>query len=444
MNWLYPGMRFKRWSFLSFLGAFFIALALFFILGFWFPGIIPAYLSPLLNGEEMPQLNLVLLLFGIILFTWGSFFFFLGMKNAVFSLVRTLFPRQRGELMEDFNRQFALRRGPQLVVIGGGTGLSNMLRGLKEYSSNITAIVTVADDGGSSGRLRTEMGVLPPGDIRNVLVSMAEAEPMMKRLFQYRFPPGNDLEGHSFGNLFITTMWDLMGDFEKAVQESSRILAVRGQVFPSSLFHIDLCAELEDGSVVKGESHIPTQGKAIKRVFLEPENATILHEAQEAIQEADAIILGPGSLYTSIIPNLLLKGTVAAIASSQALKIYVCNVMTQPGETDSYTASRHLKAVEKHSQKGLIDVILVNDGPIPLFLAEKYQQEGAYPVQLDLDVLNEMGVLVLNADMVSHKDYVHHNPYTLARIIMECVSRQGSREGSVLEQLFPVKGFSSF
>lgn len=436
-------MRFKRWSLLSFLGAFFIALALIFIFGFWFPGIIPAYLLPAEDGEVSGG-SLVLLLLGIILFTWGGFFFFLGIRNTVFSLVRTLFPREKGELMEDFSRQFALRRGPQLVVIGGGTGLSNMLRGLKEYSSNITAIVTVADDGGSSGRLRTELGVLPPGDIRNVLVSMAEAEPMMKRLFQYRFPAGNGLEGHSFGNLFITTMWDLVGDFEKAVQESSKILAVRGQVLPSSLFQIKLCAELEDGSVVKGESHIHTKGKAIKRVFLEPANAAILHEAQEAILDADAIIFGPGSLYTSIIPNLLLKGMVEAISASRAQKLYVCNVMTQPGETDSYTASQHLKAVEAHSKKRLVDVILINDGPIPLFMAEKYAQEGAYPVVADIEELKGMGVSVIPADLVSHKDYVRHNPYTLARIIMEYLSSHRVRESRVLDHLFSGKGDASF
>lgn len=437
MHWLYPGMRFKRWSLLSILGAFLIFVAIFFFISFWFPGILPSYLSPAIEDMQMKERGIVIFLLGIIFLSWGGFFFFLGIKNTVFSLIKTLIPKSRDGLMENFSRQFALRRGPQLVVIGGGTGLSTMLRGLKEYSSNITAIVAVADDGGSSGRLRAEMGILPPGDIRNVLVSLAEAEPMMKRLFQYRFPAGYGLEGHNFGNLFISTMYDLVGDFEKAIQESSRILAVRGQVLPSSLFDIKLCAQLEDGTILCGESHIGSTGKPIQRVFIEPENAMAFHEALEAIMEADAIILGPGSLYTSIIPNLLLQGMVDSIAKSRAKKIYVCNVMTQPGETDSYTASRHLEAVEAHSKQGLIDVIVVNDGSIPLFLAKRYEEEGAFPVLVDLPKLNQMGVKVISGDLISHQDYVRHNPYSLARIIMEYISTQGIREGKIHDFLFP-------
>lgn len=339
--------------------------------------------------------------------------------------------------MKNVHRQLTLRRGPHLVVIGGGTGLSNMLRGLKEYSSNITAIVTVADDGGSSGRLRAETGILPPGDIRNVLVSLADAEPMMKRLFQYRFPEGTGLEGHSFGNLFITTMWDIMGDFEEAVKESSQVLAVRGQVLPSSLANIILCAELEDGSIINGESSINTTGKRIRRVFLKPEDAAILPEAREAILEADSIILGPGSLYTSIIPNLLLQGMVEAIIESKAWKLYVCNVMTQPGETDGYSASQHLEAVELYSKKGLVHAVLVNDGPIPLSMAQKYREEGAYPVEVDVQRLRESGTLVVTKDLISHKDYIRHDPYSLAESIMDLISSHRFKERKVLEHIFP-------
>lgn len=351
-------------------------------------------------------------------------------------MVKALLPEQRESPMENIHRQLTLRRGPQLVVIGGGTGLSNMLRGLKEYSSNITAIVTVADDGGSSGRLRTEMGVLPPGDIRNVLVSLADAEPLMKRLFQYRFSHGQGLKGHSFGNLFITSMWDVLGDFEEAIKESSRVLAVRGQVLPSSLDTIQLCAELDDGSIVSGESSITTSKRVIKKVFLKPEDALVLPEAREAIKEADAIILGPGSLYTSIIPNLLLQGMVDAITESKAYKLYVCNVMTQPGETDGFSAAQHLEAVENHSKRGLMDIVLVNDGSIPSSMAFKYSQEGAYPVELDIERLKAMGVKVLTGDLVSHKDYVRHNPYALAEMIIHHITSHRFKESWIVEHLF--------
>ncbi|MBO9610708.1 MAG: YvcK family protein, partial [Paenibacillaceae bacterium] len=231
---------------------------------------------------------------------------------------------------------------PRIVVIGGGTGLSVMLRGLKEKPVDITAIVTVADDGGSSGILRSELQIPPPGDIRNVLIALADVEPMLSRMLQHRFQTGNGLAGHSLGNLILAAMKEITGDFVLGIRELSRVLAVRGSVLPATNHSIVLKALMEDGTLVEGESKIPQAGGKIKRVFIEPAHAEPLPEAIEAIRQADAILVGPGSLYTSIIPNLIVPKLAEAIVNSEAVKIFVCNVMTQPGETDDYSVSDHL------------------------------------------------------------------------------------------------------
>lgn len=318
-----------------------------------------------------------------------------------------------------------LEVGPRIVAIGGGTGLSTLLRGLKEYTSNITAIVTVADDGGSSGRLRREMGVLPPGDIRNCLVALADAESLMQQLFQYRFgddgPPG--LAGHNFGNLFIATMSEVTGDFELAIKESSRVLAVRGQVLPSTLSQVVLVAELEDGSSVKGESMISKCFRRIRRIRLEPEDVEPLPEALDAIRAADMIVLGPGSLYTSVLPNIMVKGIRDAIKEVAALKVYVSNVMTQPGETDHFTARDHVSAICEHIGPGVLDYAVVNVGIIPLHLLEKYRLEGAEPVLPDVDAISSMGIRVIEGDFVCQNHVVRHDPLKLAEVIVGLTKR---------------------
>ena len=302
--------------------------------------------------------------------------------------------------------------------------MSTLLRGLKEYTSNLTAIVTVADDGGSSGRLRKEMGVLPPGDIRNCLVALADSEPLMARLFEYRFPEGDPtgLGGHTFGNLFIATMSAITGDFEEAVKESSRVLAVRGRVLPSTLENVVLVAECQGGRVVYGESTIGKCGAGIEKVFLQPGNPQALPEALESIAEADAIVLGPGSLYTSVIPNLLVAEIAHAIRESRAPRIYVCNVMTQPGETDHFTAGDHVKAIMDHAGKEIIDCVLINSGGIPEKLAEKYGQEGAYRVSIDRERFGLFGIKVIEEDLISTTDYARHDPARLAEAIMRVTS----------------------
>ena len=285
-----------------------------------------------------------------------------------------------------------LGRGPKIVAVGGGTGLSVLLSGLKEYTSNITAIVTVADDGGSSGRLRQQFDILPPGDIRNCLVALADAPTLMRDLFQFRFDKSSELAGHSFGNLFITVMTRLTGDFERAIRETSKVLALRGQVIPSTLNNVVLVAQHKNGLVTEGEDKIPKAKVPIERVSLKPAQIEATPDAIKAIEEAEIIVLGPGSLYTSIIPNLLIQGITDAIAASRAMKIYVCNVMTQPGETDGYTLSHHVKVLRQHSHQRIFDSCVVNNGVIPESVLSRYAQQGSYPVVNDRKNVENMGL----------------------------------------------------
>ncbi|MGB9839016.1 gluconeogenesis factor YvcK family protein [Thermovenabulum sp.] len=309
----------------------------------------------------------------------------------------------------------------KVVAIGGGTGLPSLLRGIKYYTKDITAIVTVADDGGSSGRLRDELKMPPPGDIRNCLLALANTEPLMEKLFQYRFDTGF-LKGHSFGNLFLAAMTEVLGDFELAIKESSKVLAVSGQVMPSTLEDIVLMAEYDDGSVAIGESLIPRIKRKINKVKLIPEDAKPLNEALEAIEKADVIILGPGSLYTSIIPNLLIRGIREAIESSSAKKIFVVNIMTQPGETDNYTAFDHVKAIVEHAGRKVIEYVLVNVEKIPERLLQKYKEEGSVPVVVDEERILEMGYKIIKTEVLSINDVIRHDSEKLAREIMKLFS----------------------
>lgn len=310
---------------------------------------------------------------------------------------------------------------PRIVVIGGGTGLSVMLRGLKEKPIDITAIVTVADDGGSSGRLRSELSMLPPGDIRNVLTALADAEPMLGRMLEYRFDRGEGLAGHSLGNLILAAMQDITGDFVSGVRELSRVLAVRGRVLPAANQAIVLRAHMADGKIVVGESKIPKAGGKIRRVSIDPPDAAALPEALEALQQADAILIGPGSLYTSIMPNLLVPEITEAIMNSNALKIFICNVMTQPGETDNYTVSDHLHAIREHVGCDLFDYVIVNDGEIPEQVQSKYAEKGARVVHLDLDEVTRQGYKVIADKLVLFRTYLRHDAAKLSQHIYQLV-----------------------
>ncbi|MEK3784889.1 gluconeogenesis factor YvcK family protein [Paenibacillus sp. FSL K6-1230] len=311
---------------------------------------------------------------------------------------------------------------PRIVVMGGGTGLSVMLRGLKQKPLDITAIVTVADDGGSSGILRNELQMPPPGDIRNVLTALADVEPLMADLLKYRFASGSGLAGHSLGNLILAAMTDISdGDFVTAVRELCRVFAVRGRVLPAAGEGVILHAEMEDGSIVTGESKIPEAGMRIKRVYLEPDHVEPLPEAVEAIQKADAILIGPGSLYTSILPNLLVPKLAEAVVSSDAVKIFVCNVMTQPGETDNYSVGDHLQAIVDHVGHQLFDYVIVNNGEIPAQVQEKYAEQGARPVQLDLGPVSERGYKVVADTLVLFRTYLRHDADKLSQHIYQLV-----------------------
>ena len=321
-----------------------------------------------------------------------------------------------------------VEKGPKIVVIGGGTGLSTLLRGLKQYTANITAVVTVADDGGSSGKLREDLGILPPGDIRNCILALSDMEPDMEQLLQYRFKEGQ-LKGQNLGNLLIAAMTDISNGFEKAIQQLSNVLAIKGRVLPVTLENIKLHAVLKDGTLIDGESHIPVvqieSQSPIDKVFISPPNCTSLPEVLQAIHEADAIGLGPGSLYTSIIPNLLVNEVRDGIYRSTAIKIYVCNVMTQPGETTDYSVIDHVDAIIKHCGKNMIDWVVVNNNIVPDDILSKYELEGAKQVLCDKNQiikLRKMGIQVVQGNLIDYsKGLVRHNSEMLAKNIMELV-----------------------
>jgi uncharacterized cofD-like protein len=296
-----------------------------------------------------------------------------------------------------------------------------MLRGLKQKPVDITAIVTVADDGGSSGRLREEMQIPPPGDIRNVLAALADTESLLHQMLNYRFQNGTGLAGHSLGNLILAALTDITGDFVTGVKELSRVLAIRGRVLPAAGQAIILRAEMTDGSIVVGESNIPKAGGSIRRVFIEPEQVEPLPDAVEAIREADAILIGPGSLYTSIMPNLIVPKLTEALVASKALKIFVCNVMTQPGETDHYSVSNHLDAIEAHIGHHIFDYVIVNSGEIPPDVQSRYAEQGARPVRLDLEEVTRRGSRVIADHLVLFQTYLRHDAVKLSNHIYQLV-----------------------
>jgi len=407
-KWLYPGIKIKRWVMVCILG---IAM-------------ICAGSIDLVSPDDLS----VRLIGGFTLFL-GIICIFVGLERTVKSFLSFFMPKEEKSILDLIYQRRQLAKGPRIVAIGGGHGLSTLLHGLKEYSSNITAIVTVADDGGSTGRLRQQFGLVAPGDIRNCLVALADTEPLMSNLFQYRFGGKAELSGHSFGNLFITAMTKITGDFEKAVKESSKVLAIRGQVIPSTLEQVALIAEYKDGTRVSGESKIPDEGKSIKEIYLSRKYCEATPEAIDALSKADVIVIGPGSLYTSIIPNLLIKGITKAILESKAIKVYVCNIMTQSGETDNYKASDHIETIVAHAKSKLFDYCILNLARIPPGFAEKYKQENAYPVVGDAKKIEEMGFSLLTGSLVSTKDYVRHDAQKLAKIIVDLLEATSKING---------------
>jgi uncharacterized cofD-like protein len=309
-------------------------------------------------------------------------------------------------------------KGRRIVSIGGGTGLSTLLRGLKKFQADLSVIVTVTDDGGSSGRLREELGALPPGDIRNCMIALSEDEHLMSRLFRFRFSSEGGLHDHSFGNLFLTAMAGITGDFAKAVHLTSEVLAIKGVIYPSTNSNVVLRAELEDGSWVEGETRITASGRRVRRVQLSPPDALPLPDALDAIRSADLITIGPGSLYTSLIPNMLVREVIGAVRASAACKIYIQNIMTQPGETDRYTAADHVEALVDHCEGVLFPNVLVNDRLPSVETLKRYEAERASPVQIDRERLQALGLNVVECDLLAEDRVVRHDPDRLASAVL--------------------------
>ncbi|MBE7703439.1 MAG: YvcK family protein [Cyanobacteria bacterium SIG28] len=412
VGWLIPGLNIKRWLFLIFLGSVFI------ILGF----LILLDIRPIYQTMELIRKAALILpteILAVVVIIIGALIFFNGWKKTTLSIMDMDNSKSGSSLLEKLYRRSKLNKGAKIVAIGGGTGLSMLLRGIKKYTNNITAVVTVGDDGGSSGRLREDMGILPPGDIRNCIAALADDDDLITELFQYRFKKGEGLEGHSFGNLFLTALCAITGNMVKAVKESSNVLNIRGVVLPATLDDMKLAAEFEDGTIVRGESNIPEVHKQVKRLFTEPANCTALPEVIDAILHADLIILGPGSLYTSVIPNLLVDGIVEAIMQSTAKKIYVCNIMTQPGETDNYSVASHINALISHAKgRKIIDAVLINNS-LPNNISEGYAKTGSYPVRLDMENIAPMDITVVSQKLLQEnkQGLVRHSSNRVARAV---------------------------
>ncbi len=407
-RWLYPGMHLKRWLLLLFLGITILGLGAGIFIVEWYRHLPDDSIIILLTGAglDRPVRATMVALVGILLTTLGVW----GLMRSIVSPFVT-----RGDsVLEVLYTKRYLARGPRIVALGGGTGLSTLLRGLKGYSANITAIVTLADDGGSSGRLRQQLGIAPPGDIRNCIAALADAEPLMTQLMQYRFPPGSGLDDHAFGNLFIAAMTAVTGDFEEAVRESNRVLAVRGQVLPATSVPLNLAATLESGRRLHGPASIGTADEPIATVSIEPPDVRANPEAIERILEADLVVVGPGSLYSSVLPNLLISDIRDAVAAASGIRAYVCNVATQPGETGFYSAAQHLEALIEHVGDGLFDYVLLNDNH------DARRPEGwlGQPVQVDVRRLESFEVTIVEEDLVDVSNAHHHDPAKLAAALM--------------------------
>jgi uncharacterized cofD-like protein len=416
-KWLSPGLFVKRWLLISLSGVFLTSFGL----AIW------VKLTPVNRFLEFVSQALETIarlvpnsVSGPLAVLLGVFLLFWGQSRTVETITEALQPDASEELVDRLRTHRRLHRGPKIVAIGGGTGLSTLLRGLKQYSSNITAIVTVADDGGSSGRLRREMGILPPGDIRNCIAALADEEKLLTELFQYRFHAGDGLSGHSFGNLFISAMTEITGDLEQAIDASAKVLAIRGKVLPATLTDVSLWAKLADGRLIEGESKITEAMGQIRQIGCHPADPVALPAALAAIKEADYIIIGPGSLYTSIIPNLLVPAIRQALAQVTVPRVYVCNIMTQPGETDNYSVADHLRAIEEVCEERIVDAVLAQKtAPSPQSL-QLYAQEHSHPVFLDREEVGKMGYRIVLANVMAEDEVtakVRHDPQRLARVL---------------------------
>ena len=410
LRWFYPGMRVKRWIALIMTGVLLFGAGAAFIIGKNIPR--DVYYLIKFTFKKPGAFGIVVALFGLACIIYG-------IRRLTIRFIKLFMPDGDKKVVDMLYEEMYLRRGIKIVALGGGTGLHSLLRGLKQNTSNITAIVTVSDDGGSSGRLRDEMNILPPGDIRQCIAALARSETAVSELFSTRFESDGALHGHSVGNLLLAAMTELKGDFYQAVQELSKVLDIQGKVIPSTLSDVTLCAELEDGIIVRGETNITKSTGRVRRVFLSPQDCKALPEAIKSINEADIIIIGPGSLYTSIMPNLAVKDITTALKRTKAVTIYVCNVMTQPGETDEYTASDHAAKLIQVLGKKAIDYIVVNKR-FPTRQLKKYEAKGQHPIRFDREELKKLGIRnVVVKDLIQERELVRHDPEKLAATIID-------------------------
>jgi len=421
-KWLHPGLHIKRWLFIFGLGMMATSFGLVLTFNYQWLGQIEEWMFRILyettghyNYTVLATIGIVVMILGVVVMGWAT-------RRLIRTMLGVVIPNESGNISDLILSNLKLSKGPKVAVIGGGTGLSVMLRGLKTKTYNLTAVVTVADDGGSTGRIRQDLDIIAPGDLRNCLVALADKEGLMEKLFAHRFGGSGNLTGHSFGNLFIAALIEVLGDVEEAMDATSKVLKVRGKVVPATAEKVSLNAELTDGRIVHGESQIPKAHGKIKRVFTTPEHPKAIQSAVKAIEEANTIVLGPGSLYTSIMPNLCVPEIIDAICRSKAKKIYICNVMTQPGETDGYSVADHVAAINRQVGKPVIDFVLANEDPIAPETLQHFATLGSEPVRIDKKEVGQQGAILILSDLVDPKTGVTHDTKKLADVLFDLIN----------------------
>lgn len=421
LQWLYPGLNIKRWLLLFSLGLMVVAFGVALIMNYQVFGQVEEEILRLLYVFTGTYDYAFLATAGIGLIVAGIIVMLYALRKLVKRFFALVAPDEE-EVSKQIASRIELSRGVRIVAIGGGHGLSMLLRGLKQKTSNISAIVTVADDGGSSGRLREEMDIIAPGDLRNCLVALADKDTALEQLFQYRFGGEGELSGHSLGNLFLAALIKEFGIAQNALEAASTVLNIRGKVMPATAERIRLLAKMSDGKEIEGESEIAAYGESRKAKILHmsmiPEAPIAVGDALEAIRHADLITLGPGSLYTSVLPDLLVPEILQAIKESNAPCLYICNIMTQPGETEGYTASDHVKALIEHVGKNVIDYVLVNNARPSREILKKYEEVGEFPVKIDAKQVEETGVIMIKSNLLGEERGASHNSLVLAENII--------------------------
>ena len=423
ISWFAPGLHVKRWLLLIVLGVLICSFGLALMFNYQVLSVAEELLFRMSYVTTGTYSNGLTVAAGLPCLIIGVLVMFYATRQMIFSVVSAVMPDNTSSLMDLIFTQRKLSQGPVVTVIGGGTGLSTLLRGMKFITNNCTAVVTVGDNGGSSGRLRQELGIIPPGDLRHCLTAMADREPLMERVMQYRFEGKSAFAGHCFGNLFLAAIAETEGGMEQGLQAASQILKIRGKVLPSTLSDIQLQATMTDGTQILGESEISAAGKKISFLQMLPPDAPATASAIEAIEKANVLILGPGSLYTSVIPNLLVRGIRDAVVRSKAVKIYICNVMTQPGETDGYGAYDHVKALIEAAHNQFLDYVVVNDQKISPEQLQQYGAKHQQPVLPDVEQIESLGIKAVPTSLISRENLVRHDPQKLAQVIMTLIYR---------------------